>query len=258
MAKEKITYIIIDNAPSSVQAVQELAAKVLWLQEIATFTDPFEGMSYLNEHQVDLLFLDIDMPGLMGTELLQMLKDPPVTIFCTGHQEFALDGYDLEIADFLLKPFTFSRFHNAVLRARKLLHMPAAIPENMENIRDDALIVRLDRGLHSFIDIRHINYVEASNDESIISVDPTCQIGEWVNDEHQEKLIHTRMRFGELTEKLTHPRFSQIHRGHLVALDRIQFIQPEGFVKLSMPPGKRLSITEKNKRILLMRFGTRK
>lgn len=257
MAKEMYSYVVIDNAPSSVETVNGLADKVPWLQSMASFTDPFEGMYYLNKHQVDLLFLDIDMPGLMGTELLRMLKEPPVTVFCTGHREFALDGFDLEIVDFLLKPFSFERFYSAALRARKLMRKPL-IPESLETIRDDVLAVRLDRGLHSIIDVRHINYVLADDDRSIISVDPTCQTGEWVDQAQQEKRIYTRMRFGELTERLSIHRFIQIHRGHIVALDRIQYVLPEGFVQLSMPAGKRLSITEANKRALIHWFGSRK
>lgn len=257
MGKELYSYVVIDNAPSSILAVKELADKVPWLAELATFADPFLGMAYLNQHQVDLLFLDIDMPGLMGTELMRMLKDPPVTIFCTGHKEFALEGFDLAAADYLLKPYSFERFYHAVLRARKMIRRPLW-PESLENVRDDVLAVRLDRGLFTFIDVRHINYVQANDDRSTISVDPSCQTGEWANDKEDEKLIHTRMRFGELGDRLSSNRFFQIHRGYIVALDRIQYVLPEGFVQLSMPYGKRLSITEGNKRALISWLGSMK
>lgn len=257
MMNEKFSYVVIDNLPSAIIDVTTMADKVPWLELAGTFTDPFKGLDYLQEHPVDLLFLDIEMPSLLGTELLRMLTDPPLTILCTGHKEFALEGYELNVADYLLKPFSFERFYRALEFAQKMLLKPTLPPVDLEKIRDDVIAIPIQHRKYGFIGLQHINYIRSDGDQCIISLDQSCALGEWVNEEKLEKVIRCYMRLGELEERLSSHRFLRIHRQTIVALDRIIELCPGGgSVELSMPAGKRLSITDANKKVLIQWLGS--
>lgn len=265
MSKEKFSYVVIDNMIEAVQTLKAMTDKVPWLQQEKAFTDPFEGLDYLQKHPVDLLFLDIDMPGLLGTELLRMLQKPPVTILCTGHEQFALEGFELRVADYLLKPFSFERFYKGIEFARQMLHQPFLPRESLEVIRDDYIALPLKRGMLGFLHLQHINYIRADGDNCIVSVDPSCPLGESPpheelrsGQEPTEKRIYINTNLGALEARLPVNRFFRIHRTYIVALDRIIKILPAGFVELSMPFGKRLNINDSSKKLLMHAYGSMK
>ncbi|NAS30751.1 response regulator [Flavobacteriaceae bacterium R38] len=111
-----ITYAIVDDEPIAHEIIEEFANELIQLKKVGNCYNAFEAIRLLQETSVDLLFLDINMPKLSGFEFLKTLSSPPNVIVTSAYKEFAIEGYDLEITDYLLKPFSFERFVKAVNR----------------------------------------------------------------------------------------------------------------------------------------------
>ena len=118
---DKYTCIIIEDEPLALEKTKDFVNKVPFLHLSATFDNALTGLTYLNNNKVDLLFLDINMDELSGIELLESSKINSQVIITTAYQEYALKGYELQITDYLLKPFTFNRFLQAVNKAQENL-----------------------------------------------------------------------------------------------------------------------------------------
>src|SRR3979409_1622713 len=116
---DKLTCIIIEDEPLALEKTKDFIIKVPFLHLSATFDNAVTGLAYLNNNKVDLLFLDINMDELSGIELLESSKIDSQVIITTAYQEYALKGYELQITDYLLKPFTFNRFLKAVNKAQE-------------------------------------------------------------------------------------------------------------------------------------------
>jgi len=116
-----IQAIAIDDEPSALTIIKSHAAKVSFLNLAATFTNPFQGIEYINDHAPDIVFLDINMPDISGLQLLKNLTKKPLIIFTTAHSEYAVKSYEVEAVDYLLKPFDYARFLLAVTKAKEKL-----------------------------------------------------------------------------------------------------------------------------------------
>ena len=114
-----IRSIAVDDEPFALDVISIHAAKVPELELVERFTDPFKALEYLKNNLVDLVFLDINMPGLSGMDLVSRLKCPPKIIFTTAYSQYALDSYDYEAVDYLLKPIEFDRFYKSIQRYLK-------------------------------------------------------------------------------------------------------------------------------------------
>ena len=113
--------IIVDDEPLAIEIMESYVSKVDQLKLAGTFRNAVSAFTFLQQNQVDLIFLDIQMPKLSGIDFLKTLKNPPKVIFTTAFRDYALDGFELEVADYLLKPIPFDRFLKAVA---KVLHQP--------------------------------------------------------------------------------------------------------------------------------------
>ena len=111
-----IKCIIVDDEPLAIEIVESYVNRIDQLQLQGTFRNAVQAFAYLQQHSVDLIFLDIQMPKLSGIEFLKTLKNPPKVIFTTAFRDYAIDGFDLEVVDYLLKPIPFERFLKAVNR----------------------------------------------------------------------------------------------------------------------------------------------
>jgi len=123
---DKYTCIIIEDEPLALEKTKDFVNKVPFLNLSATFDNALNGLTYLNNNKVDVLFLDINMDELSGIELLESSKINSQVIITTAYQEYALKGYELHITDYLLKPFTFNRFLQAVNKAQENLSQRGA------------------------------------------------------------------------------------------------------------------------------------
>lgn len=125
---DKINCLIVDDEELARNLVENYINRLLHLNVVGKCANPFEAMQVLQEKKVDLMFLDIQMPELTGVEFLRTLPQKPLVIFTTAYKEYAMEGYELDVVDYLLKPFRFERFLQAVNKAGKLLK-----PDNKED-----------------------------------------------------------------------------------------------------------------------------
>lgn len=192
--------IAIDDEPIALDIIKSHATKVPYIALEAVFTNAFEAMAYLQKHPVDLIFLDIKMPDISGIEFMNSLSNPPLVIFTTAYAEHALSGFELNALDYLLKPFSLSRFLKACNKAEELYNLrnqPAGItpPEHLF-IKDGYEQVK--------VDLDQVLYAEAAGNYTVIHL-------------NNNTTLSTRMPIGEMQLLLPEKRFIRTHRAFIVA-----------------------------------------
>lgn len=195
--------IAIDDEPIALEVVKSLAAKVPFIQLEACYTDAFAALHYLQQEKPDLVFLDIKMPDINRIDWLKALPDPPMIIFTTAYSDHALEGYELDIVDYLLKPFSLARFLKATTKAHELFQLintpETSKPTDFIFIKSGYEQVR--------VDLSTLLYVQsAGNYLHFISADQ-----KWL----------TRLTMNEAEELLPATHFIRIHRSYLVATSKI-------------------------------------
>ncbi len=201
-----IQCVIIDDEPLAIQVLQQHVEQVTDLEVVATFQNPMEAMTFLKETQVDLLFLDIQMPLLTGIDFLKSTHIKPKVIFTTAYRNYALESYELDVIDYLLKPISFSRFFKAINKYRSLTGstLQPTTP-TQENVLNDHLYVNSNKK-HIKIEFSSILYVESLKD--YIRIHTTAQA------------ITTKDKISSFLEKLP-AHFIQTHRSYIVNSDQI-------------------------------------
>ena len=200
---DKYTCIIIEDEPLALEKTKDFVLKVPFLNLSATFDNALTGLAFLNNNKVDLLFLDINMDELSGIVLLESSKITSQVILTTAYQEYALKGYELQITDYLLKPFTFNRFLQAVNKARE------NISHRASEAAPDFIFVKTENRLEKIM-INEIVYIEGMRDYRRIHA---------VN-----KKVMTLQNFSEF-EKLIPPSLvCRVHKSYMVALHKIESI----------------------------------
>lgn len=201
---DKYTCIIIEDEPLALEKTKDFVNKVPFLSLSATFDNALKGLTYLNNNKVDVLFLDINMDELSGIELLESSKISSQVIITTAYQEYALKGYELQITDYLLKPFTFNRFLQAVNKAQ--VNMAPRISDAQPNF----IFVKTENRLEKIM-LNEIVYIEGMRDYLRIHT---------IN-----KKIMTLQNFSEI-EKLIPPNIvCRVHKSFMVALNKIDSIE---------------------------------
>ncbi|QCR22386.1 LytTR family DNA-binding domain-containing protein [Pontibacter sp. SGAir0037] len=212
--KEKLTCYIIDDEHLAQEILEEYVSKVPFLELKGTFMSPLEAASQLKEDQPDLLFLDINMPGLNGLSFIPMLNPKPMIILTTAYDQYALQAFDLEVRDYLVKPFSFERFYQGVLRlyqeqsSRQLPAQKATKPDAPEEV--DYIFLKVGHRIQKLA-VQDIRYVEGMKDYLRI------------NTAHDK--VMTLLSFAQLEDLLPAARFARVHRSYLVALDKIDHIE---------------------------------
>lgn len=220
----KIRCIAIDDESPALLLMKEYISRIPFLQLQYTFEDAVKGQALLQQEGTDLLFVDINMPDISGLELVRSLSQPPMVIFTTAYKNFALDGFELDAVDYLVKPIAFERFEKAVKKAqefytyRQRTH-PSEIPE--------ALFVYAEYRLVK-INLADIEYIESLED--YIRIHTTTG-----------KPLMTLMTLKKVLEKLPADQFRRIHRSYIVAFTKVKSIQGR---KLRMQSGKELPVSD--------------
>lgn len=199
----KIKCVAIDDEPLALRVIEKLIRKFPMLQLLATFDDAVSGAEFLRRHPVDLLFLDINMPDISGIELVRSLREKPMIIFITAHKNFAIESYELDALDYLLKPVEESRFSKAVNKALEYQSYKHSKP----NADAEVLFVRAEYQLVK-ISIPDIEYIESMEDY--------CRI-HLIN----AKPVMTLMTMKAMLDKLPSSKFKRIHRSYTVSISKI-------------------------------------
>lgn len=160
----KLRCLLVDDEPPALEVLRTHIANINGLEVIGTCKNAMEAMDWLYEKQVDLLFLDIKMPKLIGTDFLKSLTHPPKVIFVTAYREYALESYELDAVDYLVKPVTFERFLKAIHKVKRMLGYESHFAETVFRKNPDAFVyVRANKTMHKVL-VNQITYIESWKD----------------------------------------------------------------------------------------------
>lgn len=200
-----INCLVVDDEPIARQGLLEHIHQIDFLNAVAECKDAVEAATWLQKTPVDLIFLDIQMPKLTGIDFLKNLSAPPLVIFTTAYPEYAIEGYELDVLDYLLKPISFSRFLKAALKAQDYLLKSKRGPL----ISDDYFFIKVNQKLEK-IKMDDVLYIEGMNNYIIVHT-------------RQKKHI-AYLTFKGIEEKLPQHLFVRTHKSFLVAVNAIQTI----------------------------------
>jgi DNA-binding LytR/AlgR family response regulator len=201
---EQLSCIIIEDEPLALERTREFVLKVPFLKLCATFDNALKGLSYLKSNTVDLLFLDINMDELSGIELLESSKIDSQVIVTTAYQKYALKGYELNVTDYLLKPFSFNRFLQAVNRAQN------NIAREVADKPVEFIFVKTENRLEK-ITLSDVIFIEGMRDYRRIHM--------------LNKRIMTLQNFKELEQLIPSSLVCRVHKSFMVALNKIESIE---------------------------------
>lgn len=206
----KIKCLIVEDEPLARNLLVEYVSKVSYLELIEASSNPLHALEVLRGQPVDLMFLDIQMPEITGITLLKTLREKPMVILTTAYSEYALESYDLDVVDYLLKPITFDRFLRAVDKASHRLSSPAAHsePQNVEASR-------------SFVFIKDGTRLVKLNFEDILFVEG---LKDYVTIVTKTQKIVSLQRLKALETQLPADRFIRVHHSYIIALKAIDTI----------------------------------
>jgi DNA-binding LytR/AlgR family response regulator len=203
---QKYSCIIVEDEPLAAEVLQDYISQTPFLELKTVCSDAIYAMEILQKEKIDLVFLDIHLPKLKGLDFIKTLKSPPQIIITTAYQEYALQGYELNVTDYLLKPVEFSRFLTAV---NKLQQQKAAIPHA------NTVAAPAERA-HLFFNVSK-KRVKIFLDE-ILYIE---SLKEYIRITTKNKSILTKFQLGQIEELLTKNNFLRIHRSFIVAKDKI-------------------------------------
>ncbi len=205
-----ITYCIIDDEPIAHRIIEGYCKELPHLQKIGNAYNPIEASVIVTREKVDLIFLDLNMPKMTGFEWLKTLPKPPHIIVTTAHKEYALEGYELDILDYLLKPFSFPRFLKAVNKVNASEQVrPAKSPGN-PNLENGRFFLKGDKKHHQ-IHTDDILFIEAYGNYTKVFL--------------TQEMIVSHEKISALENLLPKEGFLRIHKSFVVATDKIKRIQ---------------------------------
>jgi two-component system, LytTR family, response regulator len=203
----KLKCIIIEDEPLARQILEGYISRVPSLELEASYEDAIAAMEHLREHDVDLIFLDIHLPEIKGISFLKTLSDPPAVIITTAYHEYALEGYELNVVDYLLKPFEFDRFLAAVNKVKK----PTSVPSFTETNKDYLFVnIQLKKVKIYF---SKILYIESQK--------------EYVRIVTEDNSYLTKMSTHEIEALLPDFLFKRIHRSFIIAIHKVRSFNSE-------------------------------
>ncbi len=206
-----INVLIIDDEPLAQEVLETYIQKIPNLNLVQKCNNAIEANQALQSRAIDLMFLDIEMPQLTGTNFLRSLSNPPKVIFTTAYPNYAIEGFELDAVDYLLKPISLERFMKSVNRAMEQISLEKKenAPVVHEEEEQDFIFVKADKKLVK-INFEDIVYIEGLKDYVIIKMD--------------SQRVITLQTMKSLEDKLPAHRFKRIHRSYIVALDKINAI----------------------------------
>ena len=213
----KINCIAIDDEPLALDIITAYCEKVPFLDLLQTFDNPIDTLEYLRSNQVDLIFLDIQMEGLTGIQLLNALKDKPYVILTTAFDKYAVQGFELDVVDYLLKPISFDRFIKGANKVYERMQKDTdQIPEEKHQI------IPSTGPEPAYFFVKTESRIEKVNASEILYVEG---MGDYWRIITTNKKIMTLMNARGIEEIMHEPRFCRVHKSYFVAVDKIEFVE---------------------------------
>tara|TARA_B100000795_G_scaffold98713_1_gene72495 strand:- start:4582 stop:5253 length:672 start_codon:yes stop_codon:yes gene_type:complete len=221
-----IQCLIIDDEPSSQNVLKLFIHKIDYLDLLHVCNNALEALEYLKNHSVDLLFLDINMPQLSGVSFYKSLKNPPKVIFTTAYSDYALEGFEVEATDYLLKPFSFERFVKAVSKIKDL-----------NDAKVDSIIIKSDKKLHQ-IKIDEIYFIEG--------------LGDYIKIHLKNNFLITYKSLKKMKNSLPKSIFIQVHKSFIINKNKLDYIEGN----LAIVNANKIPLGQKYKKEFLENFNT--
>jgi len=210
-----INCLVVDDEPIARKGIMEYIRQIDYLNAVAQCKSAAEAAGLLQKHKIDLIFIDIQMPKLSGIEFVKALAEPPLIIFTTAYSEYALEGFELDVVDYLLKPISFARFFKAAEKAQSYFHA-----RNKDvSITRDFFFIKCNGKIEKIM-MAEVIYIEAMANYVIIYT-------------KQKKYI-TYLTFSGIEEQLPANLFVRIHKSYLVAISAIQTIDGNEVITSAM------------------------
>jgi DNA-binding LytR/AlgR family response regulator len=204
----KYKCLIIDDEPIAIRVIQNHLVHFPDFEVTGTCANAIEAIGFMGKHTIDLIFLDVQMPQLTGIEWLKTVKNPPDVIITTAYRDFAVDAFELEVLDYLMKPISLSRFSKAITRFYQQT-TGCLNPNIIKTIASgpDFLLIKADKKIIK-VALSEIVFIES--------------LGDYVNIHTSNGRITTKERISTLEEKLSGNRFLRIHRSYIVSIKEIR------------------------------------
>lgn len=210
----KINCLIVDDEKPARDLVKQYCQEVPFINIVGECKNAYETIEILSSTKIDLLFLDIKMPKLNGVELLRSLNSAPYVIITTAFRDYAVESFELDVTDYLKKPFSYERFLKAVLKVKGLIEMQSSVKQESKlviiNNDTDFIFIKADRVIHKII-TANLKYIEA--------------MGDYANFYCTDKkhVIYTTLKKAELS--LPDKNFVRVHRSYIVSIKYIDYIE---------------------------------
>jgi DNA-binding LytR/AlgR family response regulator len=211
----RLKTLIVDDEPHAIDIIQKHAAHISEIEVVGSCNNAVKAFQALQNNTIDLVFIDIKMPGLSGTDLVRTLKSPPMIVFTTAYHEFAIDGFDLNAIDYLLKPVSLKRFLQSI---DKVMHFrqgnkkeEAEFPAPVESTADHFLYLRIERRIIK-INTQEILWIESFKD--------------YIKVVTKKESYHTKQKISVTEKLLPMGKFMRVHRSYIIPLSRMEAYHP--------------------------------
>ena len=208
-----ISCLVIDDEYPARILMQEYIGQIGHLNLLGAFNSPIKALDYLQDQPADLIFLDIQMPELSGLEFINALKTRPMVILTTAYPDYAIEGYKLDVIDYLLKPIQFDRFYQSVNKAKELLELKGNATENMGLAANDVkghIVVKADRKIHRVM-LEDIYFIQG--------------LREYVTFHTGHGKIISLDSLKRLEKTLPDSRFMRVHKSYIINKLKVQSLQ---------------------------------
>jgi DNA-binding LytR/AlgR family response regulator len=207
----KIKCIAIDDEPLAVKKMAGYIQKIPFLELVAECRSAFEAMNILSKGNIQLMFIDINMPEISGMEFVKSLTNKPYIVFTTAYSEYAVEGFEVDAVDYLLKPITFSNFLKAANRVKNLIELTDSNQKEVVRATADHLFVKSEYKVVR-IELCDIKYIESQHEYIKIHL-------------IKSKAVITKLSMKSIEEQLPPDQFMRVHRSYIVNLSKIQVVE---------------------------------
>lgn len=207
----KVNCLIIDDEPLAISILESHAKSLDYLHIAGTFTDALQALPVLQEKNIDLIYLDINMPQINGLEFLRSLKNPPLVILTTAYREYALESYEFDIVDYLVKPISFTRFLQSANKVIDRLNI--AKEHTMKSLVQPHIFVRVDKKMVKVV-LSEILFIESLKD--YIKIHTT----------KGHVVVHKAL--ASIVEELPSENFIRVHKSFAIAIDKVKSLEGNG------------------------------
>jgi len=208
-----INCIAIDDEPLALDIIRDYCSKVAFLNLLKTFDNAIESIEYIRSNKVDLIFLDIQMEELTGIQLLNALKHRPFVIFTTAYERYAIQGFELDVVDYMLKPISFERFIKGVNKVFERMQLDPVVKQETSKTKPAE---------PSFFFVKTETRMERIENNDVLYVEG---MGDYWRIVTKTRRIMTLMNARKLEEVLHEPQFCRVHKSFFIALDKIESIE---------------------------------